>query len=161
MALKNPLLFGILAVAAMYPQDMALSQNSAGAFRPARPATSMAGYDPANRAYHDLSYCIQVQMVQWYNAIRGRFSNAELGQVAASAVARCDHLVDAATRHNIAQVQQLAAIPKFAERAKAALANNSYAVWRADQIAKSKAGAKNYIRGIQIATKLSTPDESQ
>ena len=100
-------------------------------------------------------------MVGWYNAVRGQFGAGQLEQAAATAVAKCDYLVDAATRWNISVVRQMAINPKLAERANAALAKYSYADWRADQVDRARMGAASYVRGIQIATQPDIPDESR
>ena len=68
--------------------------------------------------------------------------------------------MDAATKWNIAVVRQMAASPKLAERANAALAQYSFADWRADQIDRARRGAASYVWGIRIATQPDIQDKS-
>ena len=151
----------ILSLVALTPGQSVEAQASTYAFRPARPPINLARHDPANAAIHQLHYCTEVQMVAWFNTFRGRYSEAQLEQAAASAVAKCDHLVDAATKWNIAVARQMAANPKLAERANAALAQYSFAEWRVDQVDRARRGAMSYIRGVRIATQPDIQDESR
>ena len=54
----------------------------AQSFRPARPPINWSQHDPANKAMHNLGYCINLHMVAWYNALQGRFSDAQLERAA-------------------------------------------------------------------------------
>jgi len=149
----------------------------AQSFRPARPPINWSQHDPANKAMHNLGYCINLHMVAWYNALQGRFSDAQLERAAALAVSNCDQFVDAATREHIAWVRKLVADPAAAGRAfgqiglgngepmpvdklRDALTNTSYAEWRADKVKKAQFGAVMYIRGVRIATSPGNPDQA-
>jgi len=168
------ILAGVVALATLAGAVPADAQ----AFRPARPPANLGPLGPGDKAHQPLRYCTEVHMVAWYNAMRAQFSDALLEKAAALAVSNCDHLVDAATRETIAVVRQMVANPAATGRAfaqigigngepmpvdklKVALANKSYAEWRASEVEKARLGAMMYIRGVQIATSPGKPDSAR